>query len=169
MGKRCPKSLPKPSQNSSQTLPKWIKNRARRPLGDHLGPMLEKNSVLNAPKTAKRRPRAPERGPKAYEPPPKWSPRPSQIQFLCDFFALYLPIPNLHWVFIDIVSIFCRFFKPRTLKISVSPAREHDFHKIGIFKKTSKKQRKKSPQPSPNLPQTSKNPSKFDKIRQKLC
>ena len=166
MGKKCSKSFPKPSQNSPQTLPKWIKNRARRPLGNHLGPMLEKNSILNAPKTAKRRPRAPERGPKASQPLPKWSPRPSQIQFLCDFFALYLPIPNLHWVFINIVTIFCRFFKPRTLKISVSPAREHDFHKIGFFKK---KHRKRSPQASPNLPKTSKNPFKFDKNRQKLC
>ena len=94
-----PQTLPKLLPNP----PKWTKNRARRPLGDHLGPMLEKNSVLNVPKTAKRRPRAPERGPKAPQPSPKWSPRPSQIQFLCDFLALYLPIPNLHRIFIDIV------------------------------------------------------------------
>ena len=64
-------NLRKSSQNPPKSLPKSIQNRSRRPLGAHLGPMLEKSSILNAPQTAKRRPRAPKRRPKPSQMPPK--------------------------------------------------------------------------------------------------
>ena len=69
-----PKFLHKPSQN----LPKASQNPSRSPLGAHFGPMLERSSILNVQKTAKRRPKAPKGGPRRPQTLPKWSPRPSQ-------------------------------------------------------------------------------------------
>ena len=84
--KISPQTLPKPPQNP----PKAIPNLSRSPLGAHFEPMLERSSVLNAQKTAKRRPKAPKEGPRRPQTPPKYSPRPSQNWFLLDFWTLFV-------------------------------------------------------------------------------
>ena len=59
------------SHNPPKSVPKSIQNRSRRPLGGHLGPVLEKSSTSNGQRKAERRPRAPRRGPRPSPTPPK--------------------------------------------------------------------------------------------------
>ena len=101
-------TLPKPPQNP----PKATPNLSRSPLGAHFEPMVERSSVLNAQKTAKRRPKAPKEGPRRPQTPPKYSPRPSQNWFLLDFWTLFVQLQFC----IDFSDIFSLFFSARTLK-----------------------------------------------------
>ena len=75
---KSPPNPPKSSRNLFKPLPKSTQNPSRSSLGAHLGPMLERSSILNVHKMAKRWPKAPERGPRPAQTFPKWSPRPSQ-------------------------------------------------------------------------------------------
>ena len=80
-----PKTLSKPLKilpNPSQNLSKSTQDQSKSSLGAHLGPMLEKRSIPNGQKAARKRPRAPKRRPRPSQTLPKWSPRPSQIHFL---------------------------------------------------------------------------------------
>ena len=79
--KISPQTLPKPPQNP----PKATPNPSTSPFGAHFEPMLERSSILNVQKTAKRLSKAPKGGPRRPQTPPKCSPRPSQNWFLLDF------------------------------------------------------------------------------------
>ena len=65
--KISPQTLPKPSQN----LRKASQNPSRSPPGAHFGQMLERSSILNVQKAAKRRPKAPKGSPRRPQTPPK--------------------------------------------------------------------------------------------------
>ena len=69
---------PKTPPNPPQILPKSTPNRSKRPLDDHVGPVLAKSSILIGQKTARRHPKVPKKHPRASQTPPKWSPRPSK-------------------------------------------------------------------------------------------
>ena len=108
-GPGCPKffpngihDIPKSSQNPPKSLPKSTQNRSRTPLGAHFGPMLNKSSILNNQKMAKRHPRAPKRRRRASQTPPKWRPRPCQIHFL----SIFLIFVFLFKICIDFLWIF---------------------------------------------------------------
>ena len=72
-----PKTFPKPSRNH----PKATPNPLRRPLGAHVGPMFQKDMILNVQKTVNMRPKVSKRRPRVAQTPPKLSPRPSQAYF----------------------------------------------------------------------------------------
>ena len=72
-----PKTLPKPSRNH----PKATPNPPRRPLGAHVGPMFQKDMILNVQKTANMHPKVSKRRPRVAQTPPKLSSRPSQTYF----------------------------------------------------------------------------------------
>ena len=88
-GPKSSQIAPQTFPNPPKILPKLTQNRSRRPLGAHLGPMLDKSSISNPPKTTQKRPRVPKRGPRLSQTLPKWSPRPSQIRFLNNFLRLF--------------------------------------------------------------------------------
>ena len=83
---------PKLSPNLTQILPRPPRNRAKRPLGAHVGPMFEKSKILNVRNTSKSRPRASRRYPRPSHTLPKWGPRPSKIHFLMHFFAVFFQL-----------------------------------------------------------------------------
>ena len=105
-GKKCPnppRFLPKPSPNPPQILPRPSQTRPKRPLGAHLGAMLEKSCILNAQNTSKSRPRAAQSGPRPPQPPPKSGPRPAQIRFLGEFLVCFFQLYNF-FIFFSIFS-----------------------------------------------------------------
>ena len=81
----------KTHQKPSQNLSKSTRNRAKRPLGPHLRPMLEKRAISNTKETFKKRLRVHKRQPRLSQTPPKWGPRPSQNRFFSDFLAFVFP------------------------------------------------------------------------------
>ena len=99
---------------------------------------------------------------------PKWSPRPSPIQFLYDFVAF---IFTLH-ICLDFLLMLNQFFvifqNLKPLILSLLSRRNAIFRNVAIFKNSSKKHRKIIENPSPNPPQTSKNHfKKHQKTEQK--
>ena len=94
-------TLPKPFPN----LPKSSPNLSRRPLGAHLGPMLEKSSILNALKPPQSCPRAPKRCPTAAQALLKSSPRSPQIQFFSNFQVNFFHSKSASVFWVD----FCQF------------------------------------------------------------
>ena len=104
---------PKTPPNPPQILPKSTPNRSKGPLDDHVGPVLAKRWIFigqktarRRPKVAKRRPKVAKRRPEASQNRPKWSPGPSQTDFLGHLLAF---IFLLH-IRIDFSYIFFRFF-----------------------------------------------------------
>jgi len=61
---------------------------------------------------------------------PKWRPKSIFGRFFGMFFSKAI-----------LASNFDRIFRLETLKIAISSRREHDFHKIDVFEKVSKKPR----------------------------
>ena len=119
-----PKSFEIPPQTfpkSSPTRPKAIPNPFKRPLGPHLGPMLEKDMLLNVQKSTQMCPKVAKRRPGASQNPSKWSPRPPQIHFLDVLLALI----SLFHICIDFLAHFHRFLMyfvdAETLKILIFP------------------------------------------------
>ena len=91
-----PQTLPKPSQN----LPKASQNPSRSPLGAHFEPMLERSSILNAQKTAKRRSKAPKGGPRQPQTPSQIQPKTIPKLIFVGFLDAFCPAPNLHRFFL---------------------------------------------------------------------
>ena len=91
----------KVSPNPPKTFPKSIQNRSERLPGAYLGPVLQKDCILNAQEPAKRCLRASKRRPRASQPPPKLSPRPSPNRFLCDFWTFFFQLK----IYIDFLWI----------------------------------------------------------------
>ena len=79
------------SQHPPKSFPRSTQNRSRRPLGAHLGPMLEKSSTLNA----KKRPRGGQERSEGAQDHPKPFPNEAQDPPKSTFRGLFLAIPNL--------------------------------------------------------------------------
>ena len=109
----------KVSPNPPKTFPKSIQNRSERLPGAYLGPVLQKDCILNAQEPAKRRLRASKRRPRASQPPPKWSPRPSEIQFLHEVLACFFQLHDLIVFFSSFYRFPVNFYKLQTLKIMI--------------------------------------------------
>ena len=106
---------------------------------------------------AKKRPRATKRRPRAPQPFPKWSPRPSQIHFLSIFLILFSHT-KFAWIFDGFLLDFCKL---ESLKIAIFPWKNNDFYKIAIFGQSTKNHRK-------TMPKSSRNPSKIDQKSKKI-
>ena len=104
----APKSVQKTLNilpNPSQTLPKSTQDRSPSPFGAHLAPMLEKRSIWNAPKAARKHPKAPKRRPRPSQTLPKWIHRPLPNQFFFTILGFFITLKNN----IDFVLIFSQF------------------------------------------------------------
>ena len=137
----APKSVQKTLNilpNPSQTLPKSTQDRSPSPFGAHLAPMLEKRSIWNAPKAARKHPKAPKRRPRPSQTLPKWIHRPPQTHFFYNLRFFFS-----HWKIASILYQFFRsfygIFKNSTLTKHCVGAR---ILKIGAFKKNTKNPRK---------------------------
>ena len=157
------KTHPKPSQKLSKS----TRNRAKRPLGPHLRPMLEKRAISNTKETFKKRLKVHKRQPRLSQTPPKWGPRPSQNRFLSDFLAFVFPF----WICIvfslSFYRLFVNFSKLEPLILSLLSRRNAIFYKIAVSKKMRKINPKTGPKPSQNLPKSFRNRQKIYKNRWK--
>ena len=103
---------PKLSPNLTQILPRPPRNRAKRPLGAHVGPMFEKSKILNVRNTSKSRPRASRRYPRPSQTLPKWGPRPSKIHFSMHFLVVFFQLQ----ICVEFWLIFCYLSKAQHTK-----------------------------------------------------
>ena len=143
----------KTHQKPLQNLSKSTRNRAKRPLGPHLRPMLEKRAISNTKETFKKRLKVHKRQPRLSQTPLKWGPRPSQNRFLSDFLAFVFPF----WICIvfslSFYRLFVNFSKLEPLILSLLSRRNAIFCKIAVSKKMRKKYSKNRPE---TLPKPSK-------------
>ena len=145
-----PRFLPKPSPNPPQILPRPFQTRPKRPLGAHLGAMLEKSCILNVQNTSKSRPRAAQSGPRPAHPLPKSGPRPAQIRFLGELLACFFQLYNF-FIFFSIFSWILLFFLSADLENSCAHAVFcWLLHKIAIEAKSAKNQAKIVPKSRKN-------------------
>ena len=112
---------------------------------------------------AKKHPRATKRRPRAPQPLPKWSPRPSQIHFLSIFLILFSHT-KFAWIFDGFLIDFCKL---ESLKIAIFRWKNNVFYKIAIFDKNTKNHRKTTPKSSRNPPKIDHKSVKIQKMRAK--
>ena len=156
IGQKLPKTFPKPFPKSTPNRSKWL-------LGAYLGPMVLQKLYFEHPKTGQEVPRAPKRRPRPSQTLPKWSPRPSQIRFLSNFWASLFLVANLH-VFCSFVAEFVCFCKSRPLKFMRPRSVLLTSTRFGMFRK---KYQKSSKNLLETCPKSRKNQRKIEKNENK--
>ena len=123
MNPKVPKSLqnaPQGLPNPPEMLPKSTSDVTRSPLGDYVGPLIEKNLIFNAKKIAKRRPGAPRRPQNGVK---------FEVNF--DFFFVFFSMLFFNQFWTD-------FSRLRTWKMWFPSRRNTNFCKIDVLEKSSK-------------------------------